>query len=293
MQCNFPVYTYRLDGTPACRPCGSCMGCRLEYARGWAVRCVHEAQFHDVNSFLTLTLNNDNLPHDRSVDKKVLSDFMREYRRKIEPVKIRFFGCGEYGEAFSRPHYHVAIFGHRFENLQMLRAQQRRSFGRKHFKVGYDNDLYKSSDLEKIWGKGFCTIGDLTFESAGYVARYVTKKITGKTANDHYKERKPEFALMSRNPGIGNKWIEKYIHDVYPKDYFTINGNKCRPPRYYDTYYEKHYPAGWKKLKQKRRIKADEIPIEEPLRDMHKEKHLNQTTKTLERKLENGQSKRE
>ena len=36
-------------------PCGRCIGCRLERARQWAVRIMHESKMHDTNCFLTLT----------------------------------------------------------------------------------------------------------------------------------------------------------------------------------------------------------------------------------------------
>ena len=28
-------------------PCGKCVGCRLEYSRQWANRCMLELQYHD------------------------------------------------------------------------------------------------------------------------------------------------------------------------------------------------------------------------------------------------------
>ena len=83
------------------------------------------------------------------------------------------------------------------------------------------------------------TIGDVTFESAAYVARYCTKKITGKLAHEHYKGKLPEYATMSRRPGIGRAWLEKYKDDVYNYDYVVVrNGLKLRPPRYYDKIYD-------------------------------------------------------
>lgn len=78
-------------------PCGQCMGCRLEKARQWAVRCVHEAQMYKNNCFITLTYNDDNLPKSKSIDKKTVSDFMRKLRRKVKQKDIRFMASGEYG----------------------------------------------------------------------------------------------------------------------------------------------------------------------------------------------------
>ena len=39
---------------------------------------------------------------------------------------------------------------------------------------------------------------------------------------------------MSRRPGIGKTWFEKYKEDVYPNDFVILRGKKCRPPKYYD-----------------------------------------------------------
>ena len=100
---------------------------------------------------------------------------------------VRFFHCGEYGELLYRPHYHACLFGFDFSDkvLWSTRGGVR---------------LYRSKILEKLWTFGFSTIGDVTFESAAYVARYCTKKITGDKADEHYNGRSPEYVTMSRPP---------------------------------------------------------------------------------------------
>ena len=52
---------------PMTIPCGQCIGCRLEKARQWAIRCVHESKMWEHNSFVTLTYNDFNLPIDGSI----------------------------------------------------------------------------------------------------------------------------------------------------------------------------------------------------------------------------------
>lgn len=284
MQCNYPQGTYRKDGTPTYRPCGSCIGCRLEYSRQWAIRCVHEAAMHEQNSFLTLTYNNENLPDDKSVSKAELQKFIKRLRKKIEPKKIRYFGCGEYGDRLSRPHYHLCVFGHQFNDLEIRRKGNNRLF-KNRIKKGNINDLFISKELEKIWKKGFCTVGEVTFESAGYVARYVAKKITGDMAKKHYGDKSAEFALMSRRPGIGTSWIKQYMSDVYPKDYHTLNGVKVRPTRFYDAVYAREKPEQFKKLKERRIEKEKRCKYESHLRLYQKELHTKNVTKSLERKI--------
>lgn len=200
--------------------------------------------------FLTLTYRPENLPKDGSLQPKHFQDFMKRYRFWLEHKRIRFFHCGEYGEKNDRPHYHALIFGHRFKDLEL------------HTKIN-GNSLYTSEKLNELWGHGYCLIGDVTFESAAYVARYVTKKITGEKALHHYneidletgeilKERRPEYVTMSRRPGIGKTWFEAYSGDVYPLDEVIIRGKKMKPPRYYNSLEEKLDPDEYFRIKAAR-----------------------------------------
>jgi len=285
MQCNYPVGTYRKDGTPAYRPCGTCIGCRLEYSRQWAIRCVHEAAMHEENTFITLTYNKENLPPDLSIDKSEIQKFIKRLRKKLEPKKIRYFGCGEYGDQLGRPHYHLCLFGHQFNDLEIVHHAPRTYYNGR-YKKGNNNDLYISRQLEKeIWKKGFCTVGEVTFESAGYVARYCTKKINGSKQREHYKQKEPEFAIMLRRPGIGTSWLQQYMTDVYPKDYHTIKGVKCRPTRFYDSIYKREKLEQFEKIKKERIKKSEKCEYESDLRGHQKEIHTKNVTKTLERKI--------
>jgi len=254
-------------------PCGQCIGCRLDKARHWATRCVHEAQMYEENCFITLTYNNKHLPTDKSIHKNEYQQFMKNLRKKTK-AGIRFMACGEYGEDMGRPHYHACLFNYDFPDKQFWQ-----------FSKDGITPLYRSKILESIWKKGFSTIGEVTVESAGYVARYITKKITGKPAQKHYQNKIPEFALQSI--GIGKTWIEKYYTDVYPKDYFTINGKKYKPSRYYDTYLEKRDPILYKKIKIHRKEALIHNLEENWQRLPQQENHKKLTTKSLQRSYEN------
>lgn len=231
-------------------PCGQCIGCRLERSRQWAIRCVHESSLYDRNCFVTLTYDNDHLPDDNSLEKHALTKFMKRLRKKYGS-EIRFFACGEYGSQLHRPHYHLCLFNHDFNDKEIWSV-----------KNGFK--LYRSPSLEKLWPFGYSTIGDVTFESAAYVARYVTKKITGKDADEHYttinketgeivSERLPEFVRMSRRPGIGTDWLNSFTDDIYNHDYVIINGKKCRPPKFYDTRFEIEHPDEFLRIKGRRK----------------------------------------
>jgi hypothetical protein len=230
---------------PIWLPCGQCIGCRLERSRQWAMRCVHEAQMYDRNCFVTLTYDDEHLPANGSLNKRDFQLFMKRLRKRYG-AGIRYYQCGEYGELLGRPHHHAILFNFDFPDKQL-------------WSVRDGVRLYRSASLEQLWPHGYSTIGDVTFESAAYVARYCTKKITGKLAGEHYKGKMPEYATMSRRPGIGRAWLEKYKDDVYNHDYVVVrNGLKLRPPRYYDKIYDEIDPERMMALKEKRGEAATE-----------------------------------
>lgn len=232
-------------------PCGQCIGCRLERSRQWAMRCVHEASLHERNCFITLTYRDECLPLDGSLVLKDFQDFMKRLRKKYG-AGIRFFHCGEYGEKFSRPHYHACLFNFDFPDKVLFRDCE----GAK---------LYVSESLAELWCDGFSTIGDVTFESAAYVARYVTKKITGDKAEDHYGSRVPEYTTMSRRPGIGRGWYLQYRSDVYPSDEVVLRGGRSmKPPKAYDRYFEVDFPDQFKEVRFKRVQEGKKKALLEP-----------------------------
>lgn len=244
------VFVDRGAGDRLDLPCGRCIGCRLERSRQWAARIMFEAQMHERNSFLTLTYSPENLPFPPSLEYKHFQDFMKRLRSSLDR-KVRFYMCGEYGEQFARPHYHVALFGEDFSDDRVFWS-----------KSG-DFPLYRSPLLERLWSHGFCSIGDLTFESAAYVARYVMKKVTGDLAEEHYRfvdvnsgevyQLTPEFCRMSLKPGIGGRWFDLYSSDVYSShDYVVVNGRKCKPPRYFDRLLKRKAPDLYQDVKDAR-----------------------------------------
>lgn len=210
-------------------PCGQCIGCRLERARMWAVRCVHEAQMHEENCFITLTYDDEHLPKDGSLCLRDFQLFMKKLRKSLPGKKISYFHCGEYGDK-GRPHYHALLFNHDFQDKEPFSKRN-------------GNWTFTSKSLSSLWDKGFSVVAGMSFDSAGYVARYSMKKITGEKAKDYYGSMAPEYATMSRNPGIGKKWFAKYRGDVYPNDRVVIDGSYSRPPRYYDTLLSREDPS--------------------------------------------------
>lgn len=214
--------------------CGQCMECRLAYSREWAIRITHEMQMHDRSCFLTLTYNDENLPRFGQLVKRDLQLFFKRLRKVAGP--FRYVACGEYGELRRRPHFHVAIFGIDF-------ASDRIPYGE-----GIRGDpIFVSPTVGSVWGKSVFplghSVGSLTFESAAYIARYITKRISGihcsplpLAVDPETGEAimpNPEFLLMSK--GIGKAWFRDYFFtDVFPHArVITAQGSPAPVPRYY------------------------------------------------------------
>lgn len=193
-----------------------------------------EAQLHDSNSFITLTYSEDRF----SLDYTDFQRFMKRLRSRFNKSVIRFYMCGEYGETNSRPHFHACLFGFSFPDLVYLR------------KTETGCKLYRSATLEELWPYGFSSVGEVTFESAAYVARYVMKKVSGSESHHEIIDpdsgevfrRVKEFARMSlggrqRRGGIAKPWLMRFMKDVYPHGKIVVNGHECKPPRYFDKLY--------------------------------------------------------
>lgn len=225
--------------------CGKCLGCSLEKARQWAIRCVHESKMHEESAFITLTYNNEHLPPSGSVEPRPFQLFVKRLRKALKGRKIRYFHCGEYGPKLGRPHYHALIFGYGFLDRVLYKSKPFR--------------WYRSAELEKLWPFGFSTVADVTEASAGYVARYTLKKVYGHNSRDHYKGKHPEYITMSRRPGIGKPWFDKFKSDIYPEGVYINNGVRCSPPKYYDNEFAKLEPKTMEKIKRARKKRAEKV----------------------------------
>lgn len=194
-----------LDGVPF--PCGQCLPCRINKRRLWTHRLILESYAHDASCFVTLTYAPDYLPKDSSIHKEHVQLFIKRLRKSLQPKKIRYYFCGEYGPHTLRPHYHGIIFG---------------------LSLDYSNLI------ARCWPLGFSLTGDCNFNTIQYVAGYVTKKFVKK--ND---SKNKEFSIMSRRPGLGFESLRKFVDLLGDKrfsnlftsprgipSYLVINGRK-------------------------------------------------------------------
>lgn len=255
------------------------------------MRLLHENQLHSESCFITLTYAAENLPYGGTLIKKHFQDFAKRLRKRFHGRKIKYFHCGEYGEAcahcglsrrrcrcpsfvvaLGRPHYHAVLFGVTFDDQE-------------HFKDSADGSAINTSEtLQRLWPAGFVTVGAVTFKSAAYVARYCLKKINGKakitpvrrtpnslllTPYERLSEDgeiitlQPEYTTMSlkgsapgQPGGIAAEWYRRFKTDAYPSDFIVINGKKMKPPKYYDRLLELEDPEARAALRERRMAEA-------------------------------------
>lgn len=262
---------------------------------------MHEAKIHEHNTWITLTYDDASLPskyytghtHPRTgkpiysgtLYKEHVQKFFRKLRKRRFPPRprggreqggnqspilrcncatcapgktlarrLRYYYGGEYGDRYGRPHYHACLFGIDLaDKLLEHRTDQ-------------DFKLYTSATIRELWPHGNHLIGELTWESAAYTARYIMKKITGNRAPEAYQRLDhetgeilqilPEYNDMSRRPGVALPWLNKYMTDVYPLDKVIVRGKKTNPPRYYDKQYQKLENNELEQLKFERQVNA-------------------------------------
>lgn len=251
-------------------PCGQCIGCRLEYSRQWATRCILEASNYEYNYFVTLTYDDESLYRNclrrsYTVDDdtgEILSDiesislnpdnltkFMKDLRRHFEytygETGIRFFACGEYGSKRGRPHFHILLFNCNLRNLEFFGTRNGQNY-------------FESDDIYKVWKNGLAIVGEVTFDSAAYVSRYIMKKQTGKNKS-FYDDQGilPEFTRMSRMPGLARSYYDENKDKIYSLDSLVISSGygkvlEVKPPKYYDRIFDIDNPEILSIIKEKR-----------------------------------------
>lgn len=263
-------------------PCGKCVGCRMEYSRQWANRCMLELEYHETAYFVTLTYDDFHVPPSFYPDPETgeaqssmtlcprdVQLFLKRLRKYFTGSTIRFFMCGEYGPTTWRPHYHLILFG--LPLMDMVYKGTRRG-----------NNYYSSRVLERAWSvecspeivrlydpsrvfedvkhhklyvpQGFVEVGEVTWETCAYTARYIMKKLKGPEAKFYDTfGLYPPFVRMSRQPGLARQWYDDHP-GMNEYEYINIStptgGKKFRPPQYYHKLYDIEYPEESDKLKE-------------------------------------------
>lgn len=224
MQCVKPLTLQdKMTAGQITVPCGRCMPCRITRTQEWAHRIVHEQKISTDSSWVTLTYDDEHLPEFESLDKRHLQLYFKSLRKAVG--KLRYYVSGEYGDQKERPHYHLCLFG-----------------------VPETNPFIRT-----CWPHGHVMVGKLTERSAAYTAKYIQKKLYGPLAIKYVESgRLPEFALMSRRPGIGIGFAKKYLDNWVSNGYMVINGIKRPIP----SAYTNRLPKEVKTLLHEKRQKA-------------------------------------
>lgn len=248
------------------------------------MRCVHEASLHLENSFITLTYDDDHLPALGSLVKRDLQLFIKRLRKMIAPKRVRHYAVGEYGEINHRPHYHLLLFGYR------------PAFGSVVPSPG-DFPLYRSSELESLWPQGLSSVGEVSFASAQYLARYVMqysdnvkrkKKFTCDPETGELREIQREYSTMSKHPGLGAGWYDKFGDEVVRHDSVVLDGTELLPPKYYDDRLRKRDAVRWEVMKltrERKRLREGKTFSEQKRDRMAREVLLRSQLVELERNL--------
>jgi len=201
MLCTHPGQRTDANGYRSEYPCGQCMPCRINRQSAWAGRILLESRSHLTSAFVTLTYTDQALPRTKetgtpTLRKRHLQLFLKRLRASLK-VKIRYFGCGEYGSSTSRPHYHLILFGYPFDQINLI---------------------------QEAWKQGFTSCFPLGIQHAPYVAKYTTKVQRG--SNSQIAREQP-FALMSQKPGLGTDYLPR-VAEAVSKSPLTAVPNQIR-----------------------------------------------------------------
>lgn len=208
--------------------CRKCIECRLQYGREWGIRCLHEAQMHSQNCFITLTYSDEHLK-DPKLDYGDFQAFIKRLRHASDEP-LSYIACGEYGEVTKRPHWHAIVFNWYPKDATYLRSTQK------------GHKVYESEILNAKWQKGKAELGSVTLESASYVARYSAKKLAH---GEEVEDFQPIFKVSSKR-AIGKAWLEKFHDDIFNYGRLTLaDGSQSSIPRYYTKWLKENEPEKW------------------------------------------------
>lgn len=227
--CLFPLSAYSktelygshlVDNSIKQYDCGACPECLRKRANLWALRAVYESKFHAYNCMITLTYDNfvrdprtgkilgETIPDpDLKVNQRDIQLFIKRLRKYFfgnSQSDMKYIACAEYGSCTHRAHYHLLLFGIRFDDYHFYKKSRR------------GNPIYMSNILTKLWNHGICTIDSVNIHSG--VARYCTKYLA-KNRSDK------TFMLVSQRLGL-----EGLLRDFNGISYF-VDGREYPIPR--------------------------------------------------------------
>lgn len=239
-------------------PCGNCISCRIAYSRDWANRCTLEAKKYQHNYFVTLTYDDEKLPKgsigNPTLVKEHFGQFIKslrtKFKRELGHDGIKFFGCGEYGDLYGRPHLHIILFNCPIPDLTIDFDDGEGHIIHKKNKMG--TYMYYSQFIKDLWQYGFITIDDANYNTEAYVSRYVLKKQKGQDSKI-YRQLGilPPFVRMSN--GIAKTELTDNFTDYIDDPHLYVSRPSKNPsitglPRYYKKIIKKEDKKAYQKM---------------------------------------------
>lgn len=219
--------------------CGKCVACIRKKSRAICFKLDSEAMYSDFPTlWLTLTYNDEACPDQLSREhiklfmkrlrKQYLNRWLQHnfavsyktyYKHRDEPSfsfiqlpQLKYWYCGEYGDTFGRPHYHLFLF---------------------HF----DLSIMDHQNLEDCWSNGFVNFGDAEQGSTVYSTLYSFVKLL---SDDPHEV--PPFCVSST--GLGLRWLQDHLDFIlaHPdRPYLERNHIKYPFPDSYKRYLQDNY----------------------------------------------------
>lgn len=194
-----------------------------------------EAVTHEFNAVATLTYAPEHVgplgrPQWRADADKMLQDLRNTARRKWGQ-SVRYDLISEYSPELFRPHLHAILFG--VWPLDFYFWKQSRA----------GLPMYRSAEFEKCWPWGTVLFQDFSPGSAAYCANHQAFKLNGRSLEEWLTvrddggtvlgQRAPEFHLVSKRPGLGAEFFERWGRQVIELQHTVVGDSKVGPPRYF------------------------------------------------------------
>ena len=219
MSCVSPILVKTRTGFVNA-PCGRCLSCCLAKQSSLNFLCQKELQKIYKQglgaSFVTLTYSDANVPYvsaDKpymTLQKTDLQKFLkrlRDYVHRSDLPNIKFLACGEYGDSFGRPHYHLVLFGL--------------------------SDYLSNKFCKSAWKLGLFQVGSLSAGGLRYVLKYMTKSRADREIEQFYSSVGVQKPFIQHSQALGRDWIFTHAQEIADNGFvFVSRGNKRLYPKY-------------------------------------------------------------
>ena len=223
MSCLYPIVIKTPSGKTYNVPCRHCLNCRISYQTQLEFMCKNELYYtyrsgHGA-SFVCFTYSDANLPVNGSLCKSDLQLFIKDLRRYSVYHKynsnFKYIACGEYGDTFGRPHYHVVFIGL--------------------------SDVEINTVASKCWTKGLIDVGALGQGGLRYVLKYCEKSVGGKLAQSLYENNDLQRPFLMHSVNLGKQYILDNFEDISAHNFtYLFRGERVPLPKYLRNKYDKY-----------------------------------------------------